>query len=151
MVLDQTAPPLSNHPGLTEELSGLRTAAEREKRLLEVQDEGIDATLKKYKDNQQLGQQINELIEGFFNKYPRSFDDAWPSQSADVEKDKKLRALLEKLQGKGYSVKDFQKMQETVDLAQVLGFEFSNDQTGFQMADLIRKRQQGEMASQVGA
>ena len=48
-------------------------------RLLEVQDETIGATLKKYERDQELGEVVNELTELYFKQYPRSFDAPWPS------------------------------------------------------------------------
>jgi len=146
VVLDRRAPPFTEHSGLAADLSGLRTGDERLARLLEVQDETIGATLKKYALDQELGEVVNELTEGFFKQYPRSYDAPWPSEEHKVH-DQKLRALFEQLaESKGASVKDFQKIAKDK-----LGIEFSDDQTGFQISDLWAKRRQGEMANQVGA
>lgn len=46
----------------------------------------------------------------------------------------------------GSTVQDFQKIAKDK-----LGVEFSDDQTGFKVTDLLWKRRQGEMANQVGA
>jgi hypothetical protein len=146
VVLNKRAPPLSDHPGLAEQLNGLRSGDERLARLLEAQDEGIGATLKKYALDQELGEVVNELTEAYFKQYPRGFDDPWPCEEHKVH-DQKLRALFEQLQAtKGSTVKDFQKMAKDK-----LGIEFSDDQTGFQISDLWARRRQGEMANQVGA
>ena len=33
----------------------------------------------RYERDQELGDMVNELTEAFFQRYPRSFDDPWPS------------------------------------------------------------------------
>jgi hypothetical protein len=134
------------HPGLDTQLGGMRSADERLSRLLEVQDESIGATLKKYALDQELGEVVNELTELFFRQHPRSYDAPWPSEEHTVP-DKQLRALFEQLgASKGASVKDFQKMAKAQ-----LGVTFSDDQTGFQISDLWAKRRQGEVADKVAA
>ena len=47
----------------------MRSADDRLSRLLEVQDETIGATLKKYALDQELGEVINELTEADFKEF----------------------------------------------------------------------------------
>ena len=89
---------------------------------------------------------VNELTEAFFDRYPRSFDDPWPS-TEHKEHDQRLRALFEQMQGaKGCTVKDFQRMAK-----EKLSIELSGDNAGWTLADLWRKPKQGDLSSQVGA
>ena len=147
VVLDRGTLPFTNHPGLADQLASMALADERLARLLEVQDEGIGATLKKYALDQELGEAVNELTEAYFKQHPRGFDCEWPSEQFRTQ-DLRLRALFEELQTrKGASVKDFQKMAK-----EQLGIAFSDDQTGFAFSDLFVRRRQGEaMSNQVGA
>ena len=148
VVLNRQAPPFTDHPGLAESVGGLSVPEERLARLLQVQDETIGATLKKYERDQELGENVNELAEAYFRLHPRAYDEPWPSvrhRTSDLQ----LRALLEQLNAsKGSSVKDFQRMAK-----EKLGIEFADDQTKFKMADLAfwKEKRQGEMAEQVGA
>ena len=146
VVLDRSAPPFSERAGLDTLLLGMASADERLAKLLEVQDESIGATLKRYALDQELGEVVNELTEAYFRQHPRSYDEPWPSKEHYVH-DVQLRGLFEQLAAaKGSTVKDFQKMAK-----QQLGISFENDQTGFQLSDLWAKRRQGEMSNQVGA
>jgi len=146
VVLNRQAAPFTDHPGLADQIAGMRRPDDRLAKLLEVQDENIGATLKKFALDQELGEQVNELTEAYFRQYPRSFDDPWPSPEHMVH-DQQLRALLEQLQeNKGSTVKDFQKIAKDK-----LGISFSDDQTGFQISDLWARRRQGDYANQVGA
>ena len=74
--------------------------------LAQVQDESIGATLQRYANDQELGDQINYLTEAYFQQHPRSYDAAWPSyehRASDVQ----LRNLFEQLAAsKGSTVKD---------------------------------------------
>ena len=77
----------------------------RRQRLLEIADESIGSTLKKYELDQELGEVVNELTEAYYAQYPRAFDAAWPSEE-HRESDVKLRALFEQIQAKkGCTVK----------------------------------------------
>lgn len=148
VVLDRRAPPFTEHGGLADAVASLASPEERLARLLQVQDEAIGATLKKYERDQELGESVNELAEAFFKRHPRPYDEAWPSprhRTADLQ----LRALLEQLSAsKGSSVKDFQRLAK-----EKLGIDFQDDQTRFKMSDLAfwKEARQGEMADQVGA
>ena len=115
-------------------------------RLLEIADESIGSTLKKYELDQELGEVVNELTEAYYAQYPRAFDAAWPSEE-HRESDVKLRALFEQIQAKkGCTVKDFQRMAK-----EKLGIELEGGDTGFTLASLFQKKRQGEMNAQVGA
>lgn len=50
----------------------------------------------RYALDQELGEQVNELTEGYFRQHPRTYEDAWPSDRYR-EDDLKLRALFEQL------------------------------------------------------
>ena len=53
---------------------------------------------------------VNELTEAYFQRYPRSFDAAWPSTEHRTN-DLQLRALFEQLQASaGASKKEVQRM-----------------------------------------
>ena len=146
VVLNRRAEPFASNPSLADQVASMRSGDERLARLLEVQDETIGATLKKYQLDQELGEQINELTEAFFREYPRSFDAEWPSNE-HREKDLQLRALFEQLQAnKGSSVKYFQSLAKDK-----LGISFSNDQTAWQMSDMWKRRREGEMAGQASS
>jgi len=146
VVLNRRSEPFASMSGLADQIGAMRSPDDRLARLLEVQDESIGATLKKYELDQELGEQINELAEMYFRTYPRSFDADWPS-SEHRENDVLLRALLEQLQStKGSTVKDFQKLAKDK-----LGVSFSDDQTAFQFSDLWKKRREGEMAGQASS
>jgi len=146
VVLNRQAPPFLDHPALADTLAAIRVPEERLTRLLEVQDESIGATLRKYALDQELGEVVNELTEAYFKRHPRSFDGEWPSHEHGAA-DKQLRTLFEQLaSSKGSTVKDFQKMAK-----EQLSIAFKDDQTGFQLSDLWARRRQGELANQVGA
>ena len=146
-MLNKRGSPFAERPELVGQLSSMANPDDRLRRLLEVQDEGIGATLKKYALDQELGEAVNELTEAYFKQHPRGFDCEWPSEQFRTQ-DLRLRALFEELQTrKGASVKDFQKMAK-----EQLGIAFSDDQTGFAFSDLFVRRRQGEaMSNQVGA
>ena len=118
---------------------------QRLSRLLEVADENIGATLKKYERDQELGEFVNELTEAFFQRYPRDFDSPWPSEE-HREHDVKLRALFETLQNaKGATVKDVQQMaKEKLDIA-------LEADTGNWFSQLWRPKKVGEMSGLAGA
>ena len=146
VVLNKRGSPFAERPELVGQLSSMANPDDRLRRLLEVQDESIGGTLKKYALDQELGEQVNELTESYFKQHPRAFDAKWPCEQHKVN-DQKLRALFEQLnESKGSTVKDFQKIAKDK-----LGVEFSDDQTGFKLTDLWAARRQGEMANQVGA
>ena len=77
VVLSRQAPPLVDRAGLAEQLLGMASHEQRLSRLLEIADESIGATLKRYELDQELGEMVNELTEAFFQRYPRSFDEPW--------------------------------------------------------------------------
>ncbi len=146
VVLNRKASPFKENSGLADQVASLRSADDKLQRLLEVQDETIGATLKKYELDQELGEVVNELTEAYFKEYPRSFDAEWPSNE-HRDHDVLLRALFEQLQAtKGSTVKDFQKMAKDK-----LGISFSDDQTAFQISDLWKRRREGEMAGQASS
>ena len=146
VVLSRQAPPLVERAGLAEQLLGMASHEQRLSRLLEIADESIGATLKRYELDQELGEMVNELTEAFFQRYPRSFDEPWPSEEHG-EQDKRLRALFEQIQAKkGCTVKDFQRMAK-----EKLDIELEGGDTGFTLASLFQKKRQGEMNAQVGA
>ena len=95
--LNRQAAPFTTHSGLADQLLGMSSADDRLARLLEVSDENIGATLKKYERDQEVGEMVNELAEAFFQNYPRSFDAPWPS-TEHRQYDVQLRALFEQLQ-----------------------------------------------------
>jgi len=146
VVLNRTAEPFASHSGLADQLQGMTSPDQRLARLLEVADENIGSTLKKYERDQELGEMVNELTEAFFQRHPRGFDEAWPSAEHRVA-DVKLRGLFEQLQKtKGATVKEVQKMAK-----EKLGIEDVGTEQGWQLADLWRPKRQGEMSSLVGA
>jgi len=146
VVLNREAEPFRSHSGLADQLEGLAVPEQRLSRLLEVADENIGATLKKYERDQELGEMVNELTEAYFQRYPRGFDEAWPSQTHWVE-DIKLRGLFEQLQKtKGATVKEVQKMAK-----EKLGIEEVGQEQGWQLSDLWRPKRQGEISSLVGS
>jgi len=145
VVLNRTAEPFTSHSGLASQLESMGSPDDRLARLLEVSDENIGATLKKYEREQAVGEMVNELTEAYFQRYPRAFDSAWPS-TEHRQSDLQLRALFEQLAAsKGATLKDVQKMaKDKLDIA-------LEDTTTWTFSDFFGPKKTAQMSSVVGA
>ena len=79
VILNAKGAPFDSHKGLASKLKKEADMDARIEMMLDVADEGIGGRLKEFAESQAKGEKLNEVVEKYFTKCPRDFDDPWPS------------------------------------------------------------------------
>eukprot|EP00966_Prymnesium_polylepis_P267368 6176800-Prymnesium_polylepis.1 len=84
--------------------------------LLEVADEGIGERLKEFELEQAIGEKLNQLTEKYYKRYPRDFDELWPSEKHYKTDVVLRRILLEHTQTPPKEIVKIAKAELSIDL-----------------------------------